>query len=319
MEVAPVQDNSQAPHEIVDADPVNDEPEYETQYKILCAAITDMKATLASYSLRLFGTASNYAVRMELADDAPKKQDFRTLSARFTALQKEVDKMYKHQKPKAVKEAGTTKHTGFNRLVLASPELTAFMKLGDWGLLSEVDPRKGVVTHGLITRYVSNYAALHALPSAEDSSCWVADAAILELFKEQWGPTQVNPKRVRWTDVQKLIKPHMTKCPDGGHEIRNADTYRAKLDDDGEFGAATKSVLTLRKQIVDLETVAHKRGAVLKHCRANRPGQGIVAKFEALVKQDLAAHKKLSDELRAQCDKYDFSYAPNYPAVPALL
>ena len=306
--------------EIENVVPVDEEeelPEYEKQYLILKSTTVDLKATIESYSKRLFGSAANYKAKMELADDAPGKNAFRTISARVTALQKMIEKLFKQQSPKVKKEAGTTKHTGFNRIVLASPAMTAFMKLADWGVLSEVNPEMAVVTHGLITRYISNYVILNNLKDPKNKSVWAADDVLLKLFTPQWEGEQVNPKAVRYTDVQKLIKHHMTKVPDGGHEIRNADTYRAKLDDEGEFGGATKQVLELRKTLDAIEEVAQKRAKVFAHCKTNRPGQGITKEYEELLKLDLVQFDKIAAEVRSKCENFGFDVSPKYPLRPA--
>ena len=294
-------------------------PEYEKQYNIIRATTTDLRSTIESYSKRLFGTAANYKAKMELADDAPGKNAFRAIAARVTQLQKMADKLYKQQKPKAKKEPGASKHTGFNRMVLMSPKMTTFMKLADWGLLSEVNPEQGVATHGLATRYVSGYAKLNALGDAKNKTIWVADATLLELFKDEWEKESVNPKAVRYTDVQKLLKHHMSKVPEGGHEVRNADTYRPKLDDDGEFGGATKQILDLRKTLEALEEGIVKREKIFAHCKKNRPTQGITKEYAELLKTDLVQFDRIAAEVRSKAENFGFDISPNYPirhAVP---
>lgn len=305
--------------EIVADESEEETPEYEKQYLIISSTITDLKATIESYSKRLFGTASNYKAKMELADDAPGKNAFRAVTARVSALGKMAEKLYKERKPKVKKEAGTTKHTGFNRLVLYSPELSKYMKMADWGCNSEVNPEQAVGTHGFATRYMSIDVDLHDLKDHFNKSVWDATkyAPLLELFKKEWALEQVNPKAVRYTDVQKLLKHHMTKVPEGGHEIRNADVYRAKLDDDGEFGGATKQILQLRKTIDALRKIVEKRAEVYAHCKKERPAQGITKEYAELLRLDLAQFDAVAKEIRSKCENFGFDMSPNYPARPA--
>lgn len=308
---------SAEPEIVASEEPEEEIPEYEKQYLILKSSITDLKATIDSYSKRLFGTAANYKSKMELKDDAPGKNAFRAIIARVTALGKMCDKLYKQQCPKVKKEAGTTKHTGFNRPVLASPAMTAFMKLADWGLLSEVNPEQGVVTHGLITRYVSNYVDINDLKNPDKPSNWAADATLLKLFEGLWDKEGVNPKAANYTDIQKLVKYHMSKLPEGGHEARNIADYYVKLDDEGEFGGATKTVLELRKTLVALEEVAAKRAKVYTHCKKERPTQGITKEYAEILKQDLAQFDKVAADIRGKCENFGFEFSKNYPRRPA--
>ncbi len=296
---------------------VDDVPEYEKQNVVLSSTIADIIALVESFSKRLFTSASNYKQKMELDSDAPGKKEFRQFNSQVRKLLKHTTKLYKQQKPKAKKDTSSSKHTGFNRIVHASAKMTKFMLLGDWALLSEVNPELGVVTHGLITRYISNYVITNSLHNKEKTSTWVADPALLELFKDEWVKEGVDPKNVKYTDVQKLIKHHMSSVPDKARDDRHESEYRKKLDDDGEFGGATKKILEHRKELDTLAILITKRNKVLVNCRDKRLNQGITKEYEELLKADITKHGVLAKEIKTKCENYGFSIAASYPTTPS--
>lgn len=295
----------------------NKKPDQEGQYEILSKTIADAVALVKSFSARLFKANANYKKTQKLPAEAPGKKQFIMFAAKVAALQKHVDKLFgAHNKKK--REPGDNRKTGFNRMVLVSPGITELMKLGDWGVLSEVKPDRGVVTHRLVTRFLSNYIDLHELKVPEAPSKWAANPAIERLFEHEWEKKQINRGAVMHTDIQKLLVPHMDKIPEGSHEQRKEAFYREKCDDTGELGGATKKIFDLRKRLETLGDAVTKQNEVLSWCRSHRQGQGVTAEVEVGLKAAVAEYKKVGAELRSSADAYGFTYSKDFPRLPKL-
>lgn len=284
------------------------------------SSIASIRAQLDSFSARTFFEAGNYKSKQGLEKTDPGKADFRSLGTKIGKLGKLGDRAFKSVKPTA-KRATTekSKTSGFNRLVITSEALCNFLNCKDWGLTSEIEPNKGVMTHGAITRWFANYIALNGCRNTEKDrkATWKADAKLLELFKDQWGPENVNPQAVKYVEIQKLLKHHITTAPKTGYENRNEAQYRSKLDDEGEFGKATLTVLALKNTIDDLATTIRKQSEHLATVRSRQSSPAMIKGFEDELRISLTAFDKAGKEIRELAGKNNFPISPMFPVRPA--
>ena len=300
------------------ADPVVDvEPtELEVlwgEFELKCQELIDANE---SFSKRLFGTSANYRKKMGLSENAPGKKEFRRIQTLVRGIRTEGERVYKKHKPKKPREAsnGTT---GFNRLVVCTPELTKLMKLADWSLVSTVNPSQGIATHGDVTRHIAIYAALNNLHNRGQNATWRADEDIRSTFKNEWAVKGVDPNAVQYTDVQKLIAPHMTTIQKGTVEQRNESVYRAKLNKEtGEYGKAVHTVMNLRKELDEIQTNIHKSSGHVISCREHRKGQPILAQYETKLRNLLVQWDGVATKMRDACKSGDFKVAPEFPIKP---
>jgi hypothetical protein len=300
-------------------------------YESLTRSIANAKKLVGDvFPQRLFRPAADYKKKQGFEKDAPGKKQFISMAAKIGALQKDVDKMYRTHTKKA-RPAGSNEKTGFKRLVLVSEELSKFMGLDAWGVMSEARPERGVVTHAVVTRHVSNYTALMCLKTGSTSH-WAADKAIEELFSrtkitddtgksavvDVWDKEGVNRKSASCPDLQKLLKYHLEKLLPMSAEMRKEAFYREKSADEGEFGSATKKIFDLRKRLTAAEANIEKANRMWANCCKKRPGQGITLEYERIVKESVAEFQKIGAEIRTNCDNYGFTYAPQYPVLPKI-
>ena len=284
------------------------------------ACIASLRAQVDSFSARTFFEAGNYKSKQGLDKSDPGKADFRALGTKIGKLGKLGDRAYKSVKPAAKRSTSEkSKTSGFNRLVITSEALCAFLNCKDWGLTSEIEPNKGVMTHGAITRWFANYIALNGCRNTEKDkkATWKADAKLLELFKDQWVPENVNPQAVKYVEIQKLLKHHITTAPKAGYENRNEQQYRSKLNDEGEFGKATLTVLALKNTIDELATRIRKESEHLATVRARQASAAMIKGFEDELRTSLAAFDKAGKEIRELCGKNNFPVNASFPVRPA--
>lgn len=302
--------------------PAVEEDEEETQLDLdflaFAKEVDELLATQESFVKRLFGSAPNYRTKMGLPEGAPGKREFRTMNTTLRKLKGLGERQYKKSKPKQ-KRVTVSTTTGFNRLVILSPALTKFMKLGDWGLVSPVDPTRGVITHGAATRFMSIYVGINNLHNKGQKSTWKANAAIEELFAANWEECKVDKNAIQYTDVQKLLAKHMDSIAKDTAERRAEDQYRHKISDEGEYGKAVKSVLDLRKLVEDQSKDVLKDNDHVLVCQNDRPGQAIGSKFLAQLKTSVAQYDKLAAELRTACKAADFDIAADFPLRPKIV
>jgi hypothetical protein len=303
----------------------------DEHYESLTRSIASAKKLVGDvFPQRLFRPGSDYKKKQEFPKDSPGKKQFISMAAKIGALQKDVDKMYRTHTKKA-RPAGSNEKTGFKRLVLVSEELSKFMGLVEWDVMSEARPERGVVTHAVVTRHVSNYTALMCLKTGQ-TSAWSADQAIEQLFSKTritddtgktttvdvWDKEGVNRKSASCPDLQKLLKYHLEKLAPGSTEMRKEAYYREKSADDGEFGSATKKIFDLRKRLATAEANIEKANRMWANCCKKRPGQGVTIEYERIVKENVEEFKKIGAEIRTNCDNYGFTYAPQYPVLPKV-
>jgi hypothetical protein len=305
------------PTEPVVADAANKKSDQENYYDNLTKTIGDAHALVKSFSSRLFKVNANYKKLQQLPAEAPGKKQLIMFAAKVAALQKHTDKLYgSHNRKK--REPSVDHKTGFNRMILASPAVTEIMKLGDWGMLSEVKADRGVVTHRIVTRFVSNYIDLNCLKNPNEPSRWSANPAVERLFENEWEKKGINRASIKYTDIQKLLVPHMDKVIEGSHEQRKEAFYREKCDDAGELGGATKKIFDLRKRLETLGDQVEKQNEVLSWCRTHRPGQGVTAEVETGLRTAVVEYRKVGAELRASADAFGFTYSKDFPHTPKL-
>lgn len=300
-------------------------------YESLTRSIANAKKLIGDvFPQRLFRPGADYKKKQGFAKDAPGKKQFISMAAKIGALQKDVDKMFRTHTKKA-RPAGSNEKTGFKRLVLVSEELSKFMQLAEWDVMSVARPDRGVVTHAVVTRHVSNYTALMCLKTGQ-TSAWAADKALEELFAKTrvtdesgkttvidvWDKEGVNRKSASCPDLQKLLKYHLEKLAPMSAEMRKEAFYREKSADDGEFGSATKKIFDLRKRLATAEATIEKANRMWANCCKKRPGQGVTAEYERIVKESVAEFQKIGAEIRTNCDNYGFTYAPQYPVLPKV-
>lgn len=292
--------------------------ELEISWQTFSKEVEDLITTQESFVKRLFGSATNYRTKLNLPSTAPGKREFRHIQTLLRQILAQGERQYKKSQPK-VKRTNVSTTTGFNRLVILSAKLTAFMKLSDWGLVSPVDPTRGVCTHGTVTRYISNYVALNNLHNRGQKSTWRADQKIVDLFSEEWVTTKVDPNNIQYTDVQKLVTSHMASIKSGSAEQKAEEQYRVKIAETGEYGKAAAEVLRLRKRIEDLAEQVTKDNEYVHVCRTDRPGQPIGDRYLEKLKLSVAEFDKTAAELKAACKAGDFDSAPDFPFKPRTI
>uniref|UniRef100_A0A6C0CH24 Uncharacterized protein n=1 Tax=viral metagenome TaxID=1070528 RepID=A0A6C0CH24_9ZZZZ len=302
----------------------------EENYESLTRSIASAKRLVEAFSTRLFKPATNYKKVQGFEDGAPGKKNFISMAAKIGALQKDVDKMHRTHTKKP-RPPGSNEKTGFKRLVLVSEELSKFMGLAEWDVMSEAHPDRGVITHAVVTRFISNYTALMCLKTGS-TSAWTADPALEQLFSKTkitdesgkvavvdvWEKEGVNRKSASCPDLQKLLKYHMEKLLPMSTEMRKEAFYRDKSADTGEFGSATKKIFDLRHRLASAEAQIEKNNRMWTNCCKKRPGQGVTIEYERIVKENVEEFKKVGAEIRTSCDNYGFTYAPQYPALPKV-
>ncbi len=317
---ASVQNNNNPPAAQVAAHEDDEVAVHEKVHAEYQACISSIRATIESFSARTFFEAGNYKAKQGLEKTDPGKADFRGLGTKVGKLGKLGDRAYKSVKP-AAKRSTTekSKTSGFNRLVITSEALCDFMNCKDWGLTSEIEPKKGVMTHGAVTRWFAIYIALNDCRNTEKDkkATWKANPALQALFKDQWAPENVNPNAVKYVEIQKLLKHHITTAAKGGYENRNEAQYRVKLDDEGEFGKATLTVLALKNNIDALATQIRKQSEHLATVRARQSSPAMIKGFEDELRISLAAFEKAGTEIRGLCGKNNFPIGASFPARPS--
>jgi hypothetical protein len=311
--------NNAAPPAVKPEEEEIDESDLDKIWGELSGSFDDIIETLDGMGKRTFFDASNYKARQKLSKEDPGKKEFRAVITSMRKLKKAAEKKYKSQRPtKPRATSDKTKTAGFNRLVKLSPQLTKFMNCTDWGLVSEVDPTRGVTSHGHVTRYLANYVELMHCHNKGESSSWKANAVLLELFKDEWERTGVNPNAVKYTDVQKLLKYHMETIKEGAHERRNETEYRKKLSDEtGEYGKPSKDILDHRKKLRELAAKIKKQNENLVSCRSRRQSQAITKTYEDALRASLKEFDETAVQVRAICQKNNFPMSPDYPVRPS--
>jgi uncharacterized ubiquitin-like protein YukD len=306
-----------------------DTRDFHAVHKAGLDLFTNILETLASHSSRFFGTSSSYAKNMGLPEEAPKKKFYTNLKKHVRELQKEFTRKYNSVTTTDRRDAEGNpipRRQGMSRIVLCSPALTNFLKLKDWNLMSATDPTRGYCTHGRVTVDLADYIKLNMLQNVDDAQYWAADDAIMTVFgPEQFKFKNVNPKAIRFIDIQKLLsgdKDNKEKNP--GHLLSiKKGTLDAELEADirmkcsdgseNEFGGAVHRVHSLRgelKLITDLyiKTVKSRDAA-----REFRPGQKVTALWEASVAEREAEYAKKAAEIRKAAESYNFPISPAYP------
>lgn len=297
--------------------PVEEEEveEYQKCWDAIVNETNSLIETFESFSERTFHDSPTYKQRQGLEKSDPGKRDFGSIPTQIRRLKEGMKRKYNEVKPRDTAPRKTSNKTGFNRLVLVDKPLRDFMKLADWGLVGEVDPdRVGVCTHAIVTRGISNYVNLKQLTNPLKPATWSADAILRELFADDWKECGVNPQEVRYTGLQKLIARHITSVKEGTSEHRSEEHYRKKLDDEGEFGKATREIRDLRKELVDLSDSMVKRSDHLKTARDDCPA--LAGQYEASLKELIAAFDAKAAEIRKKCEEYDFPISATYPSRP---
>ena len=289
--------------------------EHEKVWGGILGTIDKLLEGMESFSQRTFYEASNYKTRQKLEKTDPGKQDFRKVGTHVRKLRDGMKRQYNHVKPRDTQPRKSNGKTGFNRLVLVDAKMRKFMKLNDWGLVGEVEPdRVGVCTHAIVTRVISNYVACMKLLNPLNTSTWAADDALKELFSEDWEECGVNPKAVKYTELQKLIARHIQTVKEGMAEHRSEEDYRKKLNDDGEYGKATREIRDLRSEIADLSTDIIKHNDYLKTCRVGCTD--LVPRYEKALRDLIAQFEEKAKTIKAKCSEYDFPISPEFPTQP---
>lgn len=306
-----------------------DTRDFHAVHKAGLAICNDLLEKLASHSSRFFGTSSSYAKNMGLPEDAPKKKFYTNLKKNVRELMKEFTRKYNSVTTtdrRDVEGNPIPRRQGMSRIVLCSAPLTKFLKLKDWNLMSTTDPTRGYCTHGRVTVELADYIKLMMLQNVGDAQYWGADEAIMTLFgAEQFKRKNVDPKAIRFIDIQKLLSGdkenkeavpgHLLSIKKGTLEPDLEADIRMKCDNssENELGGAVYRVHTLRgelKLITDLyiKTVKSRDAA-----REFRPGQKVTALWEASVAEREAEYAKKGAEIRKAAESYNFPISPNYP------
>jgi len=288
--------------------------------------------TVASHSTRFFGTAGGYQKAFGLPEEAPKKKEFTNIKKLVRGLLKHETKKYNSVTTKDRRDADGNprpRRTGMSRLVLCSPQLTKFMKLRDWNLMSDTNPERGYCTHGKVTTYIADYIKLNMLQDGSNAQCWKADKPILDLFGlAQFKLKGVDPNAVRFIDIQKLMARDKANPNDEGHllsiktgtlpaEVEADIRHKCSDDAESEFGGAIHKVHNLR---TELKTASEAYIKTIKYsdaAKATRPGQEIAKLWEAEVANLEASYVKKAAEIRKCAESFNFSIATAFP--PKLL
>jgi Fe-S-cluster formation regulator IscX/YfhJ len=293
------------------------------------AIFSDLLERTSSHSFRFFGTSSSYAKNMGLPEDAPKKKFFTNMKKLVRELQKEFTRKYNAVTTTDRRDADgkpIPRRQGMSRIVLCSAPLTTFMKLKDWNLMSTTHPGRAYATHGRVTVVLADYIKLMMLQNPNDPQYWSADEAIMTLFgEEQFKRKNVDPKAIRFIDIQKLLsgdKDNKEKVPGHLLSIRK-DTLEPDLEADirmkcldsseSEFGGAVHRVHNLR---AELKTISDEYIKMIKSrdaAREFRPGQKITALWEASVVEQEAKYAKKGAEIRKAAESYNFPIAAAFP------
>lgn len=284
-----------------------------------------------SHSSRFFGSSnSGYAKQYNLPEEAPKKREYTTLKKDIRALWKEFVRKYNSVTTTDRRDAEGNpmpKRTGMSRIVRCSPALTKFMNLADWNLSADGHPGEGYCTHGKVTCHITDYVKLQCLQGA-DARYWAADAAILNLFgEEQFKRKNIDPKAIRFIDIQSLLSGTKDKVEFAGHltSIKKgtlppdleADIRRKCSDDaEDELGGAIFKVHDAR---ATMKAISDKYVKAVKNRNAAqeyRPGQGVTARLAALVTECEAEYAKAAAAVRKHCESSNFPISAKFP--PAL-
>jgi hypothetical protein len=289
---------------------------------------TELIDLCTSHAARFFGsTNSGYAKQYGLPADAPKKRQYTALKKNIRALWKEFVRKYNSVTTTDRRDAEgkpMPKRTGMSRIVRCSPALTKFLNLGEWNLLAEGFPGEGYCTHGKVTCRLTDYVKLHCLQTP-DARFWAADEAIMTLFGQaQFDRKKINPKAIRFIDIQSLLSGTKDKVEFAGHltsqkkgtldpELEASIRHKCSDEAEDELGYAIFKVheaRTLMKLYTDkyIKSVK-KRNAAQEH----RPGQGITKRLEAVVTECEAEYAKAAAAVRKYCESYNFSISPKFP------
>ena len=304
-------DNNQAPAEKL--------PDYERIWRQIRDESDDICATIDAMKDRTFFEGSSYKKRMGLEREDPGKQQFRSLQTAVRGLKKEAERMYKSKRPKQKrepKEGGNSTH-GFNRLVITSPALAEFMRLADWNVSSQIRRDCGIVTHGIITRWICNYVALMNLRNPSKTATFKADAALKKLFdyKDGWKLKNVDPEAISYTDLQKLIALHMATAPAQNFDLRSDEDYRKQLVDDesaapNSLGVVSKTIHTLRGAREDIYKDILKYNRFYKQAQKDEALKGTLAPLYKKTLEDLvASYAAKTDEMVKVCDENGIPYS----------
>jgi hypothetical protein len=313
----------------VSAEKKLDTRDFHAVHKAGLDIFANLLETLASHSSRLFGSSSSYAKNMGLPEEAPKKKFYTMIKKHVRELQKEFTRKYNAVTTTDRRDAEGNpipRRQGMARIVLCSTALTSFAKLKDWNLMSTTDPARGYCTHGRVTIILADYIKLMMLQNSDDAQYWAADEAILNLFgPEQFKLKNVDPKAIRFIDIQKLLsgdKDNKEKNPGHLLSIRKGTLdpeleadIRMKCSDtsENEFGGAVHRVHSLRGELKTITDAYIKTVKSRDAAREFRAGQKVTALWEASVTEREAEYAKKGAEIRKAAESYNFPISPNYP------
>jgi hypothetical protein len=285
--------------------------------------INQIQTKLKSYSVRLFGTSSTYKKKFGLPDDAPTKQTVKTISAMVTKLRDEVFRKYSEgarKKPIRYNKKGelvtaVSSRTNQSRMVVCSEKLTAAMKLSDWGLLTDWDPKKGHCTHAAVTGHIANVVKLCVLQNQQEPKFWSANAFIDGIFGEDYAKSNLDKMRMTFPKVQSVLKYHLETVPTGTYEPKVEAAIREKCsrEEAGSFGHAIASIKKLRDEMTVIQkkyvTDVKSRNAA----KAERPGQEVTQMWERAAAEDEKQYIEIGGKVRKAAESYGFPLSQQYP------
>ena len=243
VEPAIIEDAS--PHDDAKRQRTAYEPKSVTDYE---TEITKATELLRGFKARLYPTSNPKAS----AENAPSRREFDDVITKLRSLNRDYKALHRRAetKPRRKTAAATGKARpgGFKNPCLISAKLAQF--LGDNFNTDDtpvIDDTK-ICTRALLTSMLTQYAYDNNRRDPSAPTKVIPDAAMKELFADDFGPAGVDPTGFPHTHMQKLLTRHVAKADDfkafldqQGADF-NLDTYKTHLESVQEQFKARKAV-----------------------------------------------------------------------------
>jgi len=204
------------------------EPKSVTDYE---TEITKATEVLRGFKTRLYPTSNPKAS----AENAPTRREFDDVITKLRSLTRDYKALHRRADAKPRRKAASTatgkpRPGGFKNPCLISEKLAQFLgdnfNTPDMPIIDE----SRICTRALLTSMLTQYAYDNNRRDPSAPTKVIPDAAMSELFKDDFTPAGVDPKGFPHTHMQKLLTRHVAKADDfkAFLETQGADF---KLDD----------------------------------------------------------------------------------------